>query len=228
MTRRSCGRSRRRAAIRTDRAALARQNFGGGWQATERSNGQGRTGSRVERRDRGAISPERLAVELRSSLARQDAILRSSLVLNPVENFPVAEDLAVVAGRAHGLYTSDKPRDRSERRVTDHQFAGRRAMERDQCRAYAAWADAVGAADSTLHLLSGLHAHIVLFMAMARAGQRVLLLPIEAGGHVSGRQMLERLGLTVAEMVPDDAAMAVHIERTLALYAPDPPDFVFV
>jgi glycine hydroxymethyltransferase len=173
------------------------------------------------------VEAEELALELRGSLARQDAILRASLVLNPVENFPVPEDLAVVAGPSHGLYTSDKRRTRAERSATDHQFAGRRAMERDHRRAYAAWAGALGAADATLRLLSGLHAHIVLFMAMSRAGQRVLLLPVEAGGHLSGRKILERLGLEVVEMVPDTDHMAVDIERTLERCAVQPPDFVF-
>lgn len=179
-------------------------------------------------RDDGVVEAEELTLSLRASLARQESILRSSLVLNPVENFPEPDDLSVAAGPLHGLYNSDKPRTREQRVGTDHQFAGRRAMERDSRRAYGAWAQAVGARDATLRLLSGLHAHTVLFMAMAHPTQRVLLLPVEAGGHLSGRQILERLGLEVVEMVTDDECMRVDLDRTLERCTELPPDFIFV
>jgi glycine hydroxymethyltransferase len=160
-----------------------------------------------------------LAARLRASLLQQERALRSSLILNPVENVPFDDDLAVIAGPLHGLYNTDKVRSRAERIRTDHQFAGRRSLETDTRAIYTAWAQSLGAADATLRLLSGLHAHIVLFMAMARPGQSVLLLPVEAGGH---------LGLTVIEMSVDADCMCVDIERTLMECADQPPDFVFV
>jgi glycine hydroxymethyltransferase len=169
-----------------------------------------------------------LAPLLLRSIDEQRASLRCSLVLNPVENFPVPDDLAVAAGPLHGLYNSDRTRTRDERLTTDHQFAGRGQIEHDCRAAYAAWARALGAQDATLRLLSGLHAHTVLFMSLARPGQRVLLLPVEAGGHMSGRQILERLGLDVVEMVTDVDGMCVDVERTRALCESARPDFVFV
>ena len=169
-----------------------------------------------------------LAPVLRESAARQALQLRSSLILNPVENFPLPDDLAVAAGPLHGLYNSDKVRSREARVASDHQFAGRRDIERDCVRAYAAWARALGAADASLRLLSGLHAHAVLFMSVSQPGQRVLLLPVEAGGHLSGRQVLERLGLEVVDMVVDEEGQRVDIERTLGLCDGSPVDFVFV
>jgi glycine hydroxymethyltransferase len=53
-------------------------------------------------------------------------------------------------------------------------------------------------------------------------------LPVEAGGHLSGRAIVERLGLTVLEMVVDDAQMCVDVDRTLARCEPRAPDYVFV
>src|SRR6476646_4120071 len=94
--------------------------------------------------------------------------------------------------------------------------------------AYSAWATALGAADATLRLLSGLQAHAVLFMSIARPGQRVLQLPVRAGGHVVGSKILERLGLEVVQMISDDANMCVDMDRTLERCAIDPPDFIFV
>lgn len=168
-----------------------------------------------------------LAERLRASLAEQRRDLHASLVLNPVENFPFEEDL--IAGTfLHGLYNSDKSRSREERLKTPIQFSGRSSLERDSRDVYSAWAEALGAADATLRLLSGLHAHTTLFMSLARHGQKILLLPIEAGGHLSGRAIVERLGLEVTEMVVDDDGMRVDIDATLDLCAENPPDFIFV
>jgi glycine hydroxymethyltransferase len=169
-----------------------------------------------------------LAIRLRASLARQEEQLRSSLILNPVENVPFDEDIAVASNTLHGLYNSDKERSREQRLSTPIQFAGRQDLERDSRAIYAAWADALGAADVTLRVLSGLHAHIVLFMALARPGQRVLLLPIEGGGHLAGKAIQERLGLEVVEMAIDSERMCVDIPATLKRCEENPPDFVFV
>lgn len=169
-----------------------------------------------------------LATRLRASLARQEEQLRSSLPLNPAENVPPAEDIAVVSSLLHGLYNSDKERTREQRLSASIQFAGRQDLERDSRAIYAAWAQALGAADVTLRALSGLHAHIVLFMAMARPGQSVLLLPIEAGGHLAGRAIQERLGLEVIEMIVDAEHMCVDMDMTLERCEGSRPDFVFV
>lgn len=169
-----------------------------------------------------------LATRLKDSLANQERLLKSSLILNPVENVPFQDDLAVVAGPLHGLYHTDKVRSREERAQTSHQFSGRQALEGDMRTIYDAWAHHLAAADATLRLLAGLHAHIVLFMAMAKPGQTVLLLPVTAGGHMSGQAIVERLGLRVIEMAVDDDQMCVDIERTLARCSDGAPDFVFV
>lgn len=169
-----------------------------------------------------------LVARLRASLARQEEQLRSSLILNPVENVPPAEDIAVTSSLLHGLYNSDKDRSRDQRLSTPIQFAGRRQLEQDSREIYSAWAKALGAADVTLRVLSGLHAHIVLFMAMARPGQSVLLMPIEAGGHLSGRAIQERLGLEVIDMVVDTEGMCVDMPATLERCEARQPDFVFI
>jgi glycine hydroxymethyltransferase len=166
--------------------------------------------------------------ELRASLTDQLRLLRGSLILNPVENVPFADDIAVTASPLHGLYNSDKVRTREQREVADIVFGGRRAIEEDCRKIYAAWAAALGAEDATLRLLSGLHAHIVLFMAAASPGQSVLLLPVRAGGHVSAQRILERLGLEVVEMAVDDERMCVDMAGTLDRVGERVPDFVFV
>ena len=169
-----------------------------------------------------------LASRLRRSLADEQRLLRSSLVLNPVENFPFPEDIAATSSPLHGLYNSDKVRTREQRRATPIQFAGRQTLEMDSRAVYEAWANALGAEDATLRVLSGLHAHIILFMGMAVPGQKVLLLPVRAGGHLSGKAIVERLGLEVIEMVVDEQEMCVDIDATMARQEGEPVDFVFV
>ncbi len=165
---------------------------------------------------------------LRTSIARQERLLRSSLVLNPVENIPFAADLDVASSALAGLYNSDKLRTRSQRQDTAIQFAGRRRLERDSRLIYRGWAVALGAHDATLRLLSGLHAHIAVFMAIAQPGQRVLLLPTRAGGHMSGAAILKRLGLETVEMVVDDSGQCVNAEATMDRALQTRPQFVFV
>lgn len=171
---------------------------------------------------------DELAARLRASLTDQERLLRSSLILNPVENVPFAEDLTVVAGPLHGLYNTDKVRTRDQRIATDHQFAGRQSVENDSRAIYLAWANALHAEDATLRILSGLHAHIILFMAMARPGDTVLLLPVEGGGHMSGKAIVERLGLTVIEMAVNYSEMCVDVDATLERCMAMSPDFIFV
>jgi glycine hydroxymethyltransferase len=171
---------------------------------------------------------EDLAARLRASLKRQEDQLETSLILNPVENIPFAEDLAVVAGPLHGLYNSDKTRTREQRLETVLQFGGRQAVEEDSRLIYAAWAEALGAADATLRLLSGLNAHTTLFMAMAEQGQKVMLLPIEGGGHLSGKAIVERLGLIAIDLPIDNERMCVDVTAALERCADERPDFVFV
>ncbi|MBF6619424.1 MAG: hypothetical protein ITG02_04240 [Patulibacter sp.] len=169
-----------------------------------------------------------LTAQLRTSLRQQQRVLRSSLILNPVENIPFAEDLSVAASPLHGLYNTDKLRTREQRAETDHQFSGRGALEQDARDIYAAWAEALRAEDMTFRLLSGLHAYIVLFMAMAEPGQTVLAVPTRAGGHVSAKPILERLGLEVVDMIVDDSSMRIDVEATLAQCEKRAPDYVLV
>jgi len=169
-----------------------------------------------------------LGEHLVRSLARQEQIFRSTLILNPVENIPFAEDLIPAAGFLHGLYNTDKLRTAQQQKDTIIQFSGRRQISRDVRQVYKAWAVALGAADVSMRLLSGLHAHTTIFMASSRPGQKVLLLPESAGGHISTKAILERLGLIVIEMEIDKSKMGVDVEATIAIARTTNPDFIFV
>jgi glycine hydroxymethyltransferase len=173
-------------------------------------------------------SAEALAAALARSLVRQERISRSTLILNPVENYPFADDIAPASGFLHGLYNTDKVRTRAQQLDTRLQFAGRGRIAYDSRRIYRKWAEALQAEDVTLRLLSGLHAHATVFMSCARAGERVLLLPEHAGGHISTKSILERLGLDVIDIVADDAAMKIDLCATISAAREGKPDWIFI
>ena len=165
---------------------------------------------------------------LRRSLARQEALLRGALVLNPVENFPFTEDIQPAASPLHGLYNTDKLRPDDAKRETVHQFAGRDRLAYDSRRIYSAWADALGAADVSMRLLSGLQAHAAVFMAITKPGDTVLLLPEIAGGHMATKGILERLGLKIIEIEVNRTTLSVDTEATLSRLQATTPDIIFI
>lgn len=164
---------------------------------------------------------------LSQSIARQEAVFDSSLILNPVENIPFRQDIAHASGFMHGLYNTDKIRSNEQKFGTFHQFAGRDRIAYDTRTIYTQWAKQLKAADVSMRLLSGLHAHTVMFMALAEPGQKVLLLPEIAGGHMSTKAILERLGLEVIDMAVDYEGQCIDIPATLQLIDEHQPDFLF-
>lgn len=175
-----------------------------------------------------AVPDSPFARALSASLRRQESIFRSTLILNPVENLPFRSDIAPASGFLHGLYNTDKVRSAEQRMLTVHQFAGRDRIAFDSRRIYDTWARALGASDVSMRLLSGLHAHAVVFMALAEPGQRVLLLPEVAGGHLATKAILERLGLSVIDMAADFDGRRVDVAATRELIGAHDPDFLFV
>lgn len=149
------------------------------------------------------------------------------LILNPVENLPY---LLVdrPPAEVHGLYVSDKEKTDATMRASKIAFSGRQEENRAVREIYQAWSEALGVRHLSMRLLSGLHAHIVLFMGLGEIGDAVMLLPEEAGGHYATKQILNRLGYHVIEMVPDNQRLCVDIEATLKIIREEKPRYLFV
>jgi glycine hydroxymethyltransferase len=131
-------------------------------------------------------------------------------------------------GFLHGLYLTDKVRDRQTAMETVIQFAGREAAAQDLAAIHRFLADALSASEGSLRLLAGLQAHTVVFMSIATIGQKVMLLPEEAGGHFSTKTILRRLGLETVDMPIDRDLLCIDVAATLDLLERERPDFVFV
>jgi len=166
--------------------------------------------------------------ELNESMKKQESQFEKCLILNPVENIPSHESLMPCSSFLHGLYGSDSMRETAEKQNTKIQFSQRDSISADLNKIYNCWANLLKAEDLSMRLLSGLHAHIVIFMSLATPKDKILLLPEIAGGHMSTKKILERLGLEVIEFIIDEKNHCINIEATKSLIEKHQPDFIFV
>lgn len=166
--------------------------------------------------------------ELLLSLEEQRLALAESIVLTPTDSIPFTLADREHTAFLHGLYISDKDRDRDAQKNALIQFGGRSAASRDIVAIHALLAGKLKAAQGSLRLLAGLHAHTATFMSIATIGQTVMLLSEQAGGHYNTHSILERLGLTTVDMPIDEDRLCIDRAATLERIDAVRPDFVFV
>jgi glycine hydroxymethyltransferase len=165
---------------------------------------------------------------LLQSLADQRRLLGESIVLTPVDSLPFSLADREHTSFLHGLYLTDKERDQEARKAAPILFGGREQAVRDLTYIHRLLADAFGAAEGSLRLLSGLHAHAATFMSISASGQKVLLLSEEAGGHFSTHAILRRLGLRTVDLPIDRKRLCIDRGETLKLVRDEQPDFIFI
>lgn len=163
-----------------------------------------------------------------SSIAQQKENFENTLILNPVENIPNPEILEPCSSFLHGLYNTDTIRTSEQKIESKIQFSGRDKITEDINQIYAMWQTILGGEAISMRLLSGLHAHIVLFMSISDIGQKVLALPEKAGGHVASYSILKRLGLQVRDIPFDCKEMKVDRVNCIKEIENFQPDFIFV
>jgi len=169
-----------------------------------------------------------LADSIYTSLQEQQNHFNDSLILNPVENIPDPKILVPGTSFLHGLYNTDTIKTKDEKINSKIQFSGRAQITDDINKIYASWAELLGGKGMSMRLLSGLHAHIVIFMAITEIGQRVMALPEKAGGHVSSYAILKRLGLQIKDIPYDCTHMKIDREKCVSDIDAFQPDVIFV
>lgn len=162
------------------------------------------------------------------SLEDQRRTLAESIVLTPVDSLPFSLPDREHTAFLHGLYLTDKDRDREARKNALILFGGREQAVRDLVYIDRLLADAFDAAEGSLRLLSGLHAHAATFMSIGTIGQKVMLLSEEAGGHFNTHAILNRLGLSTIDLPIDQRRMCIDQAATLKLVRTEQPDFIFI
>lgn len=166
--------------------------------------------------------------QLLESLSRQREDFRSSVVLTPVDSLSLSLPDRAQTAFLHGLYLTDKVRDPAALKEAAILFSGRQAAVADIAAIHSLVAEAFAAAAGSLRLLSGLQAHAATFMSISSAGQSVLLLSEEAGGHFSTHAILRRLGLEAFDMPIDRDRLCIDRGATVQLVEKVRPDFLFV
>lgn len=165
---------------------------------------------------------------LRDSFWGIEEQYKKTLILNPVENYPSPEILFPCASPVHGFYNTDSIRSEQQKIQSKIQFSGRNNVTIDVNSIYEQWAKLLGAKALTMRLLSGLHAHIVMFMAITKINDRVLLLPEVAGGHMATKSILQRLGLQIEELPVDFSNRKVNVSESQKLIRDFKPKVIFV
>lgn len=166
--------------------------------------------------------------DLLRSLEQQRRVLADSIVLTPVDSLPFCLADREHTAFLHGLYLTDKLRDRTARRDSLILFGGREAAIADIAEIHHLLASKLGAAEGSLRMLAGLQAHAATFMSVSTIGQTVMLLPEDAGGHFSTQAILTRLGLRTVDVPIDYSSLCVDREATLDLVERVKPDFIFI
>lgn len=166
--------------------------------------------------------------ELLNSLNDGEKHFQNTLILNPVENVPEMEVIKPCISYLHGLYNTDSIRSPQEKLNTKIQFSGRDTISSDVNKIYYEWAKLLEGDAVSMRLLSGLHAHTVVFMALTSIGDHVVILPEIAGGHMATKAILERLGLIVHELEVDYINQKVDMHASLAMIKKYSPKIIFI
>lgn len=166
--------------------------------------------------------------ELTHSLNEGEKYFHDTLILNPVENVPEMEVIKPCISYLHGLYNTDSVRSPKEKLNTKIQFSGRDAISYDVNKIYQEWANLLDGDAVSMRLLSGLHAHTIVFMALTSIGDHVAILPEIAGGHMSTKAILQRLGLIVHELEVDYIHQKIDINASLDMLKKYSPKVIFI
>lgn len=145
-------------------------------------------------------------------------IHETSLILNPTENIPFSSDANL--DFMEGMYLPEEERNENSKVI----FAGRESLNA----LYDVWCRYMNAEAVTFKPHSGLDAHISVFMSLGRIGEKVLLLPEEAGGHFSTHQILSRLGFHVRNFIIDKKQYKIDISQSISIIEDWKPDYIFI
>lgn len=165
---------------------------------------------------------------LDNSFRQGELYFKNTLILNPVENVPDNKILEPCSTYLHGLYNTDSIRNNEQKIDTKIQFSGRDAISEDINKIYHEWGSLLGGEAVSMRLLSGLHAHTVVFMGLTSIGDHVVILPEVAGGHMATKAILQRLGLIVHELVVDYEMKKIDVEASLKLIKECSPKVIFI
>lgn len=146
-----------------------------------------------------------------------------SLILNPTENIPYHYQ-KYNSHFFEGLYVSERFKDVNDKVI----FAGRNDYIKFFEYIKKEWKNRLSATDIDLKTLSGLNAHLILFLCIINKNDTVMLLPEICGGHFATEKIIESLGANVISMIPDCENFCVDKQKTSKLIESTKPKYIFV
>lgn len=147
----------------------------------------------------------------------------TSLILNPTENVPFIYDMEST-NFFTGLYVSERFKDVNDKVI----FAGRNEYIEFFQYIKKIWSKKLNAKDVDLKSLSGLNAHLILFLCILKPGDKIMLLPEISGGHFATEEILKSIGAKTYQMIPDYEKLCVDASKTIELIKSEKIDYVFV
>ena len=147
-----------------------------------------------------------------------------SLILNPTENLPFEVYNSVSSNFLEGLYISERHKDVNDKVI----FGGRNEYIDFVGFIKNMWIQRLHATDVDLKPLSGLNAHLILFLCILKPDEKVMILPEICGGHFATQAILNHIGVQPFEMIADYEKMCVDKKATLKLIEKKCIDYVFV
>lgn len=147
----------------------------------------------------------------------------SSLILNPTENVP-SYFSSSKTDFFTGLYVSERFKDVNDKVI----FAGRNDYIKFFQYIKSEWKKELCADDIDLKTLSGLNAHLILFLCILKPNDKVMVLPEICGGHFATEEILKNIGAHTYQMVCDSENLCVNSEKTLQLIDNEKINYVFV
>ncbi len=148
--------------------------------------------------------------------------IKSTLILNPTENFPYY--VPFETKYFEGVYVSERYKQKDDIVI----FGGRNSLIDTYDLIKDIWKSKIHAEAVDLKTLSGLNAHLILFLCIANRGQTVLLLSERAGGHFSTEEMLKKIGMNVYHFPLDLNNYCVNRKESEILIEKINPDFIFI
>ena len=154
--------------------------------------------------------------------SRANYILEHSLILNPTENFPFYEEYNT--NNFEDIYVSERYKSIEDIVI----FGNRNELIDLYDITKQIWRANLKAFDVDIKTMSGLNAHLIFFLCVAKPGDSILLLPEIAGGHYSTENMLRKIGMDVLLFPVDMDNHCIDIEKSIQLIKDKSPKFIFI
>ncbi len=148
----------------------------------------------------------------------------NTLILNPTENIFWDNINYDKTTFMEGLYVSEIHKEESAKII----FGGRNEYIDFVYKIKEYWKRVLNAYDVDLKTLSGLNAHLILFLCILQPNDVVMLLPEVCGGHYSTEAILRKIGAEIVLMEPDYSNYCVNQKKTEDLIEKYQPKYIFV